>query len=98
KVNGPGMPPSEKLGYKQETLRNVASVNGWTEDKALTRLNGRVVYRDPNDSQVLWAQDTQHGAFEKTNAKGTHQGEFKINGEPVPNSIDRTGGHDLRMK
>ncbi|SFQ75401.1 filamentous hemagglutinin, partial [Variovorax sp. OK605] len=98
KVNGPGMPPAEKLAYKQEILRSAATINGWVEDKALTKLNGRVVYRDANDSKVLWAQDTQHGAFEKTNSKGVHQGEFKINGESVPNSIDRSGGHDLKVK
>jgi filamentous hemagglutinin len=92
------MPPAEKLAYKQEILRSAATINGWVEDKALTKLNGRVVYRDANDSKVLWAQDTQHGAFEKTNSKGVHQGEFKINGESVPNSIDRSGGHDLKVK
>jgi len=97
-INGRGLSPSDKLAYKQETLRNVAEQNGWVEDKALTKANGRVVYRDPEDSSVFWSQDTQHGRFEKSSSDGSHLGEYKIDGSYVKNSQDKTGGHNLRIK
>jgi len=41
-------------------------------------MNGRKVYTD--GSGKLFAADTQHGRFEYHNKKGTHLGEFNIDG------------------
>ena len=93
-VNGPGLSKEEKLAYKKQVLGDVAEANGWVIDRDLTRQNGRVVYRDPSDPNVLWAQDTGHGRFEKHDRFGGHLGEYDID----MSNTKAPQGHRLKVK
>ena len=88
----------EKVAAIKQASREVADLNGWVKDGRLTRLNGRDVYKTSDGS--VYSLDTQHGRWEKINPKtGAHEGEFKlIDQRPIPNSVDRSGQHDLKVK
>ena len=75
-------------------LPRVASNNGWIKDDRLTRMNSRVVYRDPKNPNILISQDTQHGTFEKHNLQGGHLGEMNIAGQPTKPA----SSHKLKVK
>lgn len=72
----------------------MAEANGWTIDRDLTRQNGRVAYRDLGDPNVLWAQDTGHGRFEKHDRFGGHLGEYGID----MSVAKAPQGHQLKVK
>lgn len=90
------LPANERVGEVRTTLGQVAEENGWTRNLRLTRMNGRDVYSAPDGS--YYSVDTQHGRFEQTNSRGIHQGEVNIDLEPIPNSRDPSGGHNLTVK
>lgn len=67
------------------------------KDNQLTKKNGgRDVYRGQDGN--LYALDTQHGRFEVVSPKGKHLGEIDFSMQKIPNSIDKSGGHDLKVK
>jgi len=72
-----------------------AAQHGWTKDGKVSKRNNTTVYRDKDGN--YWAEDTQHGRFEKCNSKGKHQGEFDIDLEFQKDSIHTSGGHDLSI-
>lgn len=88
-----GLPPGERVAKVKEKAEAVAKGRGWNKNKELTRKNERPVYTDENGDH--YSIDTQHGRFEKCNNRGKHQGEFKIDLEPVKDSQDPSGGHDI---
>ncbi len=91
------LPPGERVALVKQMVDQVAPSNGMVKDNKLTRINNRDVYRG-NDG-YLYAVDTQHGRFEQVNAKtGKHQGEVDMGMMPISNSMDKSGGHDLKVK
>ncbi|CAL1517078.1 RHS repeat-associated core domain-containing protein [Chitinophaga sp. MM2321] len=87
------MRPGEKPIAARGKLDKVASRNGWAKDPKLTEKNGkRVVYKDADGK--LYSQDTQHGRFEYLDKRGTHLGEFDIDGNQTK-AADKSGGHNL---
>ena len=90
------LPPGERVAKVTEKVRDVAAARGWSKDNRLTKLNNRDVYR--GDDGYLYAVDTQHGLFERVNAKnGKHLGEFDFDLSPK-GKVDNSGGHDLKVK
>ena len=77
-----------------KSLLWVADGNKWAKNDALTKKNGRDVYKDNNGD--LYALDTQHGTFEVLNTKGKHQGEINFEGVKTKDA-DKTGKHDLKL-
>ena len=91
------LPPGERVALVKQMVNQVAPSNGMVKDNKLTRINNRDVYRG-NDG-YLYAVDTQHGRFEQVNAKtGKHQGEVDMGMKPISDSMDKSGGHDLKVK
>ncbi len=90
------LPAGERVAQVKQTASSVASANGMVKDSKLTRMNNRDVYRGTDGN--LYALDTQHGRFEMLDTKGKHLGEVDMGMNPVPNSIDKSGGHDLKVK
>jgi filamentous hemagglutinin len=90
--------PGERVALVKTTAAKVASEKGFSKDGRLSKLNGRDVYK--NSSGNLLSLDTQHGRWELINSKtGAHQGELHLHTlGTVPNSIDLSGGHNLRLK
>ncbi|EPZ0169271.1 RHS repeat-associated core domain-containing protein [Providencia stuartii] len=91
------LPPGERVPLIREMAENVAIENGWSRAKNIEKLNkGRIVYQD---NKFYYSVDTQHGRFEKvTKKQGRHLGEIDMKLTDIPNSIDKSGGHDLRIK
>jgi RHS repeat-associated protein len=87
------LPPNEKFNAAQGKLHKVANRNGWTQNSQLTRTNKRVVYQGPD--KRLYAFDTQHGRFEYLDKKGTHLGEFDIDGNQTK-PPDTSGKHNIK--
>jgi RHS repeat-associated protein len=87
------LPPSEKFNAAQGKLHKVAKKNNWEQNSKLTKNNGRVVYQGPN--KELYAFDTQHGRFEYLDKKGTHLGEFDIDGN-LTKPADKSGKHNIK--
>ncbi|QNH06399.1 hemagglutinin repeat-containing protein [Pseudomonas sp. B11D7D] len=91
------LPPGERVARVKETVQIVAESLGLEKDSRLTKLNNRDVYRGVDG--FLYAVDTQHGRFEKVDPKkGRHLGEVDMNLTPIKDSLDTSGGHDLRIK
>jgi len=91
------LPMGERVALTKKMASLVVESQQWVKDRKLTKLNGRDVY-DGKDG-YLYALDTQHGRFERVNAKsGKHVEEVKMNMSPVDGSKDSSGGHDLRIK
>lgn len=91
------LPMGERVALTKKMASLVVESQQWVKDRKLTKLNGRDVY-DGKDG-YLYAIDTQHGRFERVNAKsGKHVEEVKMNMSPVDGSKDSSGGHDLRIK
>jgi hypothetical protein len=89
------LPPGERVAEIKGTMVAKAKQNGWTKDRNVSKKNGRDVYADGNGD--YYSVDTQHGRYEKCNSRGKHQGEYDIDGEFIPGSIDISGGHDLKI-
>lgn len=91
------LPPGERVAIIKQTAPKVAAENGMVKDNQLTKKNGgRDVYRGQDGN--LYALDTQHGRFEVVSPKGKHLGEVDFSMQKIPNSIDKSGGHDLKVK
>ncbi|MBN1084460.1 hypothetical protein JNO12_04870 [Erwinia aphidicola] len=91
------LPPGERVAIIKQTAPKVAAENGMVKDNQLTKKNGgRDVYRGQDGN--LYALDTQHGRFEVVSPKGKHLGEVDFSMQNIPNSIDKSGGHDLKVK
>ncbi|EMJ6305635.1 hypothetical protein RJO12_001319 [Enterobacter hormaechei] len=90
------LPPGERVAIVKETVNKVIVEQGMVKDNRLTKLNNRDVYRGVDGN--LYALDTQHGRFEAVSLKGKHLGEVDFSMQKIPNSIDKSGGHDLKVK
>jgi filamentous hemagglutinin len=91
------MHQGERVAQTKKMASLVVESQQWVKDRKLTKLNGRDVY-DGKDG-YLYALDTQHGRFERVNAKsGKHVEEVKMNMSPVEGTKDSSGGDDLRIK
>ena len=91
------LPPGERVAIIKQTAPKVAAENGMVKDNQLTKKNGgRDVYRGQDGN--LYALDTQHGRFEVVSPKGKHLGEVDFSMQKIPNSVDKSGGHDLKVK
>jgi filamentous hemagglutinin len=88
--------PRERVAMVKETALQVVAANGMVKDNKLTKLNNRDVYRGLDGN--LYALDTQHGRFEAVTSKGKHLGEVDFSMQKIPNTIDKSGGHDLKVK
>ncbi|HGJ5900042.1 VENN motif pre-toxin domain-containing protein, partial [Arsenophonus apicola] len=91
-----GLPPGEKVAIVKRTSQKVAAANGLVKDSNLTKKNNRDVYRGTDGN--LYALDTQHGRFEVVSSKGKHLGEVDFSFQKIPDSIDKSGGHNLKVK
>ncbi|WP_244640678.1 RHS repeat-associated core domain-containing protein [Pseudomonas fluorescens] len=91
------LPPAERVPVVRGMADQVARSRSWTRAKKVERLNnGRTVY---TDGKYYYSLDTQHGRFEKIDMKkGKHLGEVDMNTSPIPNSLDPSGKHDLRVR
>ncbi|HEM6741957.1 TPA: hypothetical protein U2I27_002196 [Citrobacter farmeri] len=90
------LPPGERVAIVKETVNKDIVEQGMVKDNRLTKLNNRDVYRGVDGN--LYALDTQHGRFEAVSPKGKHLGEVDFSMQKIPNSIDKSGGHDLKVK
>lgn len=80
------MPPGERVATVKETAAAKAKKYGWSKNGDLSKKNNRTIYTDKDGNH--WSVDTQHGAFEKLNSKGKHQGEYNIDLKPNPKKWD----------
>ncbi|MDT3252731.1 hemagglutinin repeat-containing protein [Serratia sp. root2] len=91
------LPPGERVAIIKQTAPKVAAEYGMVKDSQLTKKNGgREVYRGQDGN--LYALDTQHARFEVVTPKGKHLGEVDFSMQKIPNSLDKSGGHDLKVK
>ncbi|WP_244986460.1 VENN motif pre-toxin domain-containing protein [Rosenbergiella epipactidis] len=91
------LPPRERVAIVKQAAPKAAAKHGMVKDNLLTKKNGgRDVYRGQDGN--LYALDTQHGRFEVVSPKGKHLGEVDFAMQKIPNSIDKSGGHDLKVK
>lgn len=91
------LPPRERVAIVKQAAPKAAAEHGMVKDNLLTKKNGgRDVYRGQDGN--LYALDTQHGRFEVVSPKGKHLGEVDFAMQKIPNSIDKSGGHDLKVK
>ena len=92
------LPAGERVALIRQHADEAAQIHGFTKDNALSTLNNRTVYRG-TDGKV-YSLDTQHGEFELINPRtGQHEGAVNLYQLTIkPNSIDRTGGHNLKVK
>jgi hypothetical protein len=92
------LPPGECVALIRQHADEAAKIHGFTKDNALSTMNNRTVYRG-TDGKV-YSLDTQHGEFELINQKtGKHEGGITLFSlRKIENSLDRNGGHDLKVK
>ncbi|MBD8454121.1 hypothetical protein [Serratia rubidaea] len=74
----------------------VVAEHGLIKDNKLTKMNNRDVYRGMDGN--LYALDTQHGRFEVVTSQGKHVMEVNFAMKEIPDSKDKSGGHNLRVK
>ncbi|MDC9598937.1 colicin E3/pyocin S6 family cytotoxin [Xenorhabdus sp. XENO-2] len=91
------LPVQERVPVVREMAESVAKENNWKRAKNIEKLNkGRIIYQD---DKYYYSVDTQHGRFEKVAQKrGNHLGEVDMKLNDIPNSFDKSGGHDLKVK
>lgn len=91
------LPPGERVAIVKTTVNSFVKENGWVKDNKISTMNNRDVYKGKDG--YLYAVDSQHGRFEKINPKnGQHLGEYDLGGNLIPNSLDKSGGHNLKVK
>ncbi|WP_311773169.1 colicin E3/pyocin S6 family cytotoxin [Listeria booriae] len=90
------MSPNERVASVKQMAKEIAEKKGLTKNSKLSKINKRDIYTDEKNKE-FYSVDTQHGRFEKTNAKGKHQGEvdFDFNNQKP---ADKSGKHDIRVK
>ena len=87
----------ERVALFKNSAEEFAAENGLKLNKDLMKKNkGRTIYSDSKGNN--YSVDTQHGAFEVTSKKGKHMGEMKFDGELNTDKLDKSGGHDLKVK
>ncbi|MCT4708596.1 colicin E3/pyocin S6 family cytotoxin [Enterobacteriaceae bacterium H16N7] len=92
-----GLPPGERVAIIKQTVPKVVAEQGMVKDNRLTQMNGgREVYKGQDGN--LYALDTQHARFEVLTSKGKHLGEVDFSMQKIPNSQDKSGGHNLKVK
>lgn len=92
------LPTGERVALIRQQADEAARIHGFTKDNALSTLNNRTVYRG-TDGKV-YSLDIERGEFELINPKtGKHEGAVNLFGlKTRANSLDKSGGHDLRVK
>nr|WP_233593102.1 hypothetical protein [Pantoea deserta] len=90
------LPPGEGVAIVKQTAANVVAEHGLIKDSKLTKMNNRDVYRGTDGN--LYALDTQHGRFEVVTLQGKHVMEVNFAMKEIPDSKDKSGGHNLRVK
>ena len=85
--------PREKVATIKKKLKEVAQKYSWPKNEPLSRKNNRTVYTDKDGYH--YSEDLLHGAYEKLDRRGKHLGQYNIDLELKPNSIDPSGGHDI---
>ena len=86
------IPSSERCQAVIGKLHKVAKRNKWKQDKKISKMNNRIVYRDAENK--YYAFDTQHGRFEYLDERGHHLGEFDIDGNQTKDA-DKKGKHNI---
>ena len=90
------LPPGERVAIVKQTAAKVVAEHGLIKDSKLTKMNNRDVYRGTDGN--LYALDTQHGRFEVVTPQGKHVMEVNFAMKEIPDSKDKSGGHNLRVK
>ncbi|MDQ1212871.1 hypothetical protein QE436_002185 [Pantoea anthophila] len=90
------LPPGERVAIVKQTAAKVVAEHGLIKDSKLTKMNNRDVYRGTDGN--LYALDTQHGRFEVVTPQGKHVMEVNFALKEIPDSKDKSGGHNLRIK
>ena len=90
------LPPGERVAIVKQTAAKVVAEHGLIKDSKLTKMNNRDVYRGTDGN--LYALDTQHGRFEVVTLQGKHVMEVNFAMKEIPDSKDKSGGHNLRVK
>ncbi|MHA6310956.1 VENN motif pre-toxin domain-containing protein [Pantoea sp. S-LA4] len=90
------LPPGERVAIVKQTAAKVVAEHGLIKDSKLTKMNNRDVYRGADGN--LYALDTQHGRFEVVTPQGKHVMEVNFAMKEIPDSKDKSGGHNLRIK
>jgi filamentous hemagglutinin len=92
------LPPGERVALIKTEAKTAAKDLNLVKDNRLSKMNGRDVYKGKDGN--LYSLDTQHGRWESINSKtGAHQGEVTLkNLTPIPNSLDVSGSHNLKVK
>ena len=90
------LPPGERVAIVKQTAAKVVAEHGLIKDNKLTKMNNRDVYRGTDGN--LYALDTQHGRFEVVTPQGKHVMEVNFAMKEIPDSKDKSGGHNLRVK
>ncbi len=90
-------PVNERVPVVKDMAESVANQNGWTRAKNIESKNkGRTIYQDGKHYSSV---DAQHGCFEQISKKnGKHMAEIDMGENPISNSIDKSGEHDLVVK
>ncbi|WP_199177644.1 VENN motif pre-toxin domain-containing protein, partial [Erwinia sp. B116] len=88
--------PGERVAVVKQTAARVVAEQGMIKDNKLTKMNNRDVYRGTDGN--LYALDTQHGRFEVVSPQGKHIKEINFAMKEIPDSKDKSGGHNLRVK
>jgi hypothetical protein len=87
------MTPPERVIAANGKISKVAGKNGWEKDSKISKINGRDVYKDSSGN--LYSVDTQHGRIEYLDKRGTHLGEYDIDGKKTK-PADTSGTHNLK--
>lgn len=92
------MSAGERVSVIKSEAELVAIKLKLTKNDRISKLNNRDVYSDSKG--FLYSLDTQHGRWEKIDGKtGKHISEVYLHDlATVPNSYDKSGGHDLKVK
>ena len=89
--------PSERVAAVKEKAAQVAEQNGWKKDsKVMSKNPGRTIYYD-RAADEYYSVDTQHGRLERENWRGKHLGEVDMDLNPIPDSVDPSGKHDINV-
>lgn len=86
------IPSSERYQAVIGKLHKVAKRNKWKQEKKISKMNNRIVYRDAENK--YYAFDTQHGRFEYLDERGHYLGEFDIDGNQTKDA-DKKGKHNI---
>lgn len=91
------IPPGERVAKVKEKTDEIAKEYGWEKNRNLSKKNDRTIYSDKDGNH--YSVDTRHGRFEKLDKRGKHQGEGEVDLDlnPIKDSKDLSGGHDINI-